>query len=348
MLNIAILGFGFLGSGVADIIFENQNIISKKIGDTVNIKYILDIKEIDNHPLSDRLVKDVNIILNDPEITLIVESISGPPLPAYEYAKAALERGISVVTPNKAAVAEYGAELLELAAKKDARYLFEASVGGGIPVIRPMYNCLAANKITKITGILNATTNFILTKMTNENLSFESALKIAQELGYAELDPSSDVEGIDTCRKICILSSLAFGMRLPPEKVYTEGITGITLEDIKNAEKIGCKIKLVAKSEKKSDGLRVIAAPMFVSKNSPLYNVDDIFNGVIVTGDMSGDVMFYGQGAGKLPTASAIVADVMDAFAKSTKNIRWEESGDGMKILKDEDFEIKSGIRMLR
>ena len=326
MLNIAVLGFGFIGSSVADVFCENESVISKKLGDTVNIKYILDIKDISG-PLSDRLVRDINIILNDPEISVIVEAFSGPPQAAYEYTKSALKRGISVVTPNKAVVAQYGAELLKIAAGTGARYLFEASVGGGIPVIRPIYNCLAANKIERITAILNATTNFILTKMSGGNIDFETALEIAQELGYAERDPSSDVEGADTCRKLCILSSLAFGRQLPPEKVHTEGITGVTLEDIKNAGKIGCKIKLVAKAEESADDyLQAVVAPMLVSGSSPLYTVEDIFNGIIVTGNMSGDIMFYGKGAGKPPTASAIIADVIDALTKSTKNISWEAS----------------------
>ena len=338
MKNIAIMGFGFIGSGVADVLLENENVICKKIGETINIKYLLDIKNLDGHPMSGKLVRDINIILNDPEIDLIVEALVGVS-PAYEYSKAALERGISVVTPNKAVVAKHGAELLEIAAKNDARYFFEASVGGGIPVIRPMYNCLAANKFDKITGILNATTNFILTKMASENLSFDEALKIAQDLGYAERDPSSDVDGLDTGRKICILSALAFGRHLPPEKVHTEGITAITLEDIKNAEKIGCKIKLIAKSEKvePSGDLYVIAAPMLVDKTSPLYAIEGVFNGIVVTGNVSGDVMFYGSGAGKLTTASAIMADVIDALMRSTKNICWENS-DGSFIREYDNF----------
>ena len=330
MLNIAIIGFGFIGSGVADVFSMNESVISRKLGDTVNIKYILDINDIGDHPLADRLVKDIGVILNDPEISLIAETLPGPH-PAYEYTKAALERGISVVTPNKAVVAEFGAELLKIAARTDARYFFEASVGGGIPIIRPMYNCLAANSIYRITAILNATTNFILTKMTNENLRFEDALAIAQELGYAERDPSSDVGGIDTCRKICILSSLAFGRYLPPEKVRTEGITGITSEDIKNAEKIGCKIKLVAISEKPadSDTLRAVTAPMLVSENSQLYSIEGVSNGIIITGNLLGDVMFCGPGAGKLPTASAVAADIIDALTRGSKNMAWEESDGG-------------------
>jgi len=345
MLNIAVLGFGFIGSGVADVFFENESIISRKTGDNINIKYILDIKDIGDHRLADRLVRDINIILEDPEIKLVVETLVGE-TPAYAFTKAALERGISVVTSNKAVVAQHGAELLKLAAQNGARYFFEASVGGGIPVIRPIYSCLAANKISKITGILNATTNFILTKMGSESLSFEAALEIAQELGYAERDPTSDVSGADTCRKLCILSSLAFGRHVPPTRVKAEGITGITLEDIKNAEKMRCKIKLVAKAERISDGVQLVAAPMLVSADSPLYNIDDIFNGVIVTGNMTGDVMFYGKGAGKPPTSSAIVADVIDALTHSTKNMHWEESDGGFILdnkLRRSGYYIRAG-----
>ena len=325
MLNIAILGFGLIGSGTADVFIENESVITKKIGDTVNIKYILDRIDIKNHPLSARQVKDFDIILNDPDISLIVETMGGSTF-AYTCTKAALEKGINVVTSNKELVATYGAELLEIATRTNARYFFEASVGGGIPIIRPIYNCLAANKINKITAILNGTTNFILTKMSAENWDFDTALKIAQENGYAEANPSDDIDGKDACRKICILSSLAFGRQLPPEKVYTEGIRNITLNDIKNAEKIGCKIKLIATSYSDGDSLYAITAPMLVSKTSQLYNIDDVFNGIVVTGNAVGDVMFYGPGAGKRPTASAVAADVMDAVLKSTKNITWEVS----------------------
>jgi len=330
MLHIAILGFGNIGSGTADVFIENESVISKKLGDTVNIKYILDIVDIKNHPLSDRQVKDFDIILNDPDISLIVETIGGAGV-AYKFTKAALEKGINVVTSNKELVATYGAELLSIAAKTNTRYFFEASVGGGIPIIRPIYNCLAANKINQIAAIVNGTTNFILTKMSSENWDFDTALKTAQELGYAERDPSDDIDGKDSCRKICILSSLAFGRQLPPEKVYNEGIRNITLEDIKNAEKIGYKIKLIAKSKQIAapDSLYVIVAPMLVPRSSPLYNIDDVFNGIVVTGNAIGDVMFYGRGAGKLPTASAVAADVIDVFLKSTKNMTWDVSDGG-------------------
>ena len=339
MADIAILGFGNIGSGVADVFEENESVISKKINDRVNIKYILDKVEIKNHPLSGRQVKDFGIILNDPGISLVVETMGGATW-AYEYTKAALEKGISVVSSNKELVAAYGAKLLSIASKTGARYFFEASVGGGIPIIRPICNCLAANKINKITAILNGTTNFILTKMANEGLAFESALSMAQQKGFAEADPTDDVDGKDSCRKLCILSSLAFGKQLPPEKVHTEGIRAVGLEDIRNAEKIGHKIKLIAKSKKSQDFFGATVAPMLVSKSSPLYNIDDVFNGIVVTGNAIGDVMFYGQGAGKRPTASAVAADVMDALTKSTKNMEWEASeGDYVSDYETQAFE---------
>jgi len=328
MLNIAILGFGNIGSGAADVFIENESVITRKMGERVNIKYILDIRDITDHPLSDRQVKDFDVILNDPEISLIVETMGGATW-AYKFTKAALEKGISVVTSNKELVATHGAELLAAASENNARYFFEASVGGGIPIIRPIHNCLAANKINQITAIVNGTTNFILTKMSNENWDFDTALLAAQELGYAESDPSDDVGGADACRKICILSSLAFGKQLPPEKVRTEGIRGVTLEDIKNAETLGYKIKLIAKSKQVNDSVYAIVAPMLVPRTSPLYNIDDVFNGIVVTGNAIGDVMFYGRGAGKLPTASAVAADVMDALAKHSANMSWEISDGG-------------------
>ena len=328
MVNIAILGFGNIGSGVADVFAENESEISKKIGDSVNIKYILDIVDIKDHPLKERQVKNFEPISNDPDISLMVETMGGATW-AYKFTKAALEKGISVVTSNKELVAAHGAELLSIANSTGARYFFEASVGGGIPIIRPIFNCLAANKITQITAILNGTTNFILTKMANERLNFEVALKMAQENGFAEADPTDDIEGKDACRKICILSSLAFGRELPSEKVHTEGISSISLEDIRTAKKLGYKIKLIARAKAAQDALEAVVAPMLVSPASPLYNIDDVFNGIIVTGNAVGDVMFCGRGAGKLPTASAIAADVIDALSKSTKNILWEKSDGG-------------------
>ena len=326
MFNIAILGFGNIGSGVADVFMENESVITNKMGEPVNIKYIFDIRDIENHPLSKRQVKDFDVILGDPEISLIVETMGGATF-ARLFTKAALEKGISVVTSNKELVASYGAELLAVASRTKSRYFFEGSVGGGIPVIRPINTCLAANKISRIAAVLNGTTNFILTKMANESLDFSIALKMAQELGFAESDPSDDIDGKDSCRKLCILSSLAFGRQLPPEKVHTEGIRDITLADIRNAEALGYKIKLIAGSRNSDDSFYTIVAPMLVPRSSPLYNIDDVFNGIVVTGNAIGDVMFYGPGAGKRPTASAVAADVMDALAKNTGNMNWEASG---------------------
>lgn len=325
MINIAILGFGLIGSGAAEVLAENESVISKKLGNKINIKYILDLRKIENPVFSNKQVADFDIILNDPEVSLIVEAMGGS-TPAFEYTKAALEKGISVVTSNKEVVAKYGAELLISAAKTDARYFFEASVGGGIPIIRPMYNCLAANKINSVSAILNGTTNFILTKMEKENLGFDECLALAQANGFAEREPSADIDGIDSCRKICILSSLAFGKQLPPKKVYTEGIRKISLIDIKNAGKLGHKIKLIAKSKLDGDLVHAIVSPMLVHNSCPLYNIEDVFNGIIINGNAIGDVMFYGRGAGQLPTASAVVADIMDAILKNTKNITWDTS----------------------
>lgn len=326
MINIAILGFGLIGSGVASVFFENESVIEKKVGDKINIKYILDLRKIENHKLSERLVSDYSLIVNDPEISLIVETMGGSH-PAFEYTKQALDKGINVITSNKEVVAKFGAELLAAAKKTGARYFFEASVGGGIPIIRPMYNCLAANKINTITAILNGTTNFILTKMEKEQLDFSTALATAQANGYAESNPSADIDGIDTCRKICILSSLAFGKQLAPEKVFTEGIRNVSLQDIKNAAKFGCKIKLIARSEAGDGGIvDTFVCPMLVPQSCPLYNIEDVFNGIMVNGNVIGDVMFYGRGAGQLPTASAVVADIMDALLKNTNNITWEIS----------------------
>ena len=343
MINIAIIGFGLIGSGAADVLAENESVISKKLGNKINVKYILDLRKIENHALSKNQVESFDTIINDPEISLIVEAMVGSH-PAFEYTKAALEKGISVVTPNKEIVAKFGAELLAAAAETDARYFFEASVGGGIPIIRPMYNCLAANKINSVSAIINGTTNFILTKMEKDNLSFDESLSLAQANGFAEKDPSSDIDGIDSCRKICILSSLAFGKQLPPEKVYTEGIRNIYLKDIKNAAKCGYKIKLIAKSVSDGDSVNAIVSPMFVHNSCPLYNIEDVFNGIIINGNAIGDVMFYGRGAGQLPTASAIVADIMDAILKTTKNMTWDIS-DGSYVA---DYKLEPVRRYIR
>lgn len=328
MAKIAVLGHGVVGSGVAELLQMNSESIAAKAGEKIEIKSILDLRDFDNLPYADKFTKDFNEILNDGEISVVVEVMGGLH-PAYEYVMSSLEKGKSVVTSNKELVAEKGAELLKTARENNVNFFFEASVGGGIPIIRPMHMCLAANQISEIAGILNGTTNFILTKMIHEQMPFDEALKLAQELGYAERDPSADIEGKDTCRKICILASLAFGHHVYPEAVYTEGITKITLEDIAYAENWGGVVKLIG-SAKQLDGekLSVLVAPAFISRQSQLASIEDVFNGILVRGDATGDVVFYGKGAGKLPTASAVVADVIDVVkAPSTsESLSWGDA----------------------
>jgi homoserine dehydrogenase len=321
MINIAVFGYGTIGSGVVEVLNTNGESISKRAGDQINIKYVLDLREFPGDPIMDKLVKDVNIILEDPEVKIVVEVMGGVE-PAYTFVKKALLKGKSVITSNKELVAKHGAELLDIAKEYNLNFLFEASVGGGIPIIRPLNQSLTADEIVEITGILNGTTNYILSKMSEDGLDFETALKNAQNFGYAERNPVADVEGHDSCRKIAILSSLAFGMQVDFEDIYTEGITHITDVDIKYAKAIGARIKLFASSIRdKDEKVYAMVAPMMIKANHPLYSVNDVFNGIFVRGNVIGDVMFYGSGAGKLPTASAVVADVVDAAKHLGKNI---------------------------
>lgn len=324
MINIAILGFGVVGSGVADVISENADSLSERLyGEKLNVKHILDLRDFPDHPLGDRVTKDFDTILNDDEVLIVVETMGGSH-PAYDFSKKALEKGKSVVTSNKEVVANFGAELLSIARENGVSYLFEASVGGGIPVIRPMWQCLAANKILSVDGILNGTTNYILTKMFTEGWSFEDALRKAQELGYAERNPAADVEGLDTCRKISILASLAYGSAINPSKVHCEGITEITAEDVAAAEKLGYKIKLLGRCADVNGKIYCITAPFLVPLEASIANIDDVYNGISVVGNAVGDVMFYGRGAGALPTASAVMADVLDVIRDCRKTIGWE------------------------
>lgn len=311
MINVAIFGFGVVGSGTAEVLTQNAKLISERVGDDINIKYILDLREFPDSPFADKIVHDVNVILNDPEVKICAELMGGSH-PAFEFSSAALKAGKSVVTSNKEVVATFGPELLAIAKENGVRYLFEASVGGGIPVIHPIGSCLTANDITEVNGILNGTTNYILTQMINENKDFDTALAEAQEKGYAERDPSADVDGIDTCRKIAILSAIAFGKLVPPEKVYTEGIRGVTLRDVANAAKIGASIKLIGKSVRVGDKICACVGPTLVRNSCPLSNISDVYNGVLINGNAVDDVMFYGRGAGKLPTASAVVSDIIE------------------------------------
>ncbi len=330
MINIAVMGYGVVGSGVVEVLTKHSESINKRAKEEINIKYILDIKDFSNSPFANKFIKDFDIILNDPEIKIVVEVIGGLK-PAFEFVKKSLLAGKSVVTSNKELVAEKGYELLKIAQQNNVNFLFEASVGGGIPIIRPMSQCLAANNVIEIAGILNGTTNFILTKMIKENMDLNDALALAQKLGYAEQDPSADINGGDACRKICILSSLAFGKHVYPSQVYTKGITDITLKDVAYANAWGGVIKLIGQSKLVGNNqIQVVVAPMFISNESQLSSVDDVFNGILVRGDITGDVVFYGKGAGKLPTASAVVADVIDCVKhfKARKYLSWNESTD--------------------
>ena len=319
MINVAIMGHGVVGSGVAEILHNHAQRVADKAKEYINVKYILDLRDFDGLPYSDRFIKDFNVIVNDPDVDIVVEVMGGCTF-AYDYVKACLLSGKSVCTSNKELVAAKGNELLEIALQKNVNFLFEASVGGGIPVLRPMAQCLTANEITEVTGILNGTTNFILTKMISDNMSFEDALKLAQELGYAEKDPSADIEGHDTCRKICILASLGFGKHVYPEQVKTEGITNVSLNDVEYANEFGYVIKLVGRTRKLDNGkITANVYPSLIHKDHMLSGVNDVFNAIMVRGDEVGDVLFYGRGAGKFPTASAVVGDVIDCAKHTAK-----------------------------
>ncbi|MFT4144662.1 MAG: homoserine dehydrogenase [Mobilitalea sp.] len=320
MINIAVLGYGVIGSGVVEVLNTNGESISKRAGDQINVKYILDLREFPGDPIMEKVVHDINIILDDPEVLIVCEHMGGVE-PAHTFVKSALLKGKSVVTSNKELVAKHGAELLDLAKERGLNFLFEASVGGGIPIIRPLNHSLTADEIVEITGILNGTTNYILSKMSEEGVDFETALSTAQKLGYAERNPAADIEGHDACRKIAILSSLAFGMQVDFEDIYTEGISHITDKDIRYAKALNARVKLFASSIRQNDQVYAMVAPVMIKANHPLYSVNDVFNGIFVKGNVIGDVMFYGSGAGKLPTASAVVADVVDAAKHIGKNI---------------------------
>ena len=315
MVSIALLGFGCVGSGTAEVLTENKQIIEERLGCEYQIKYILDLREFPDSPFGNLVVHDFNTILNDKDVTVVAEMMGGSH-PAYEFTKACLELGKSVITSNKEVVAKYGVELGEIAAKSGARYMFEASVGGGIPLIRPMTVDLASNKIKKINGILNGTTNYIITSMRDAGVSFEDALREAQRLGYAEANPEADVEGIDAARKAVILGAVSTGKLISPEIIHREGITKITLSDVALARKLGYEIKLIGYVEDVDGKLMCFVSPMAVPTCNPLARVDGVFNGVLINANMVGEVMFYGPGAGKLPTASAVVADIVDVIAK--------------------------------
>ena len=332
MINIAVLGFGTVGSGVADVIEAGYNLICKEVHEEINIKYILDMRDFPDSPYADRVVHDFSIILNDPEVKIVVEAMGGLSVP-FEYTMASLNAGKHVVTSNKAVVAAYGKLLIDVARSHGVRYLYEASVAGGIPVIRTIATSLCANEILEINGILNGTTNFILTNMKKNGMSFEDALAEAQRLGYAERDPRADVEGEDACRKICILAALSFGVLIPTHMVNCEGISKITQNDFDIAAKAGYTIKLIANTARHRDGkIEIWVAPCFVSQENSLAPVDGVFNAVRINSQCLGVTMHYGAGAGKLPTASAVVSDVVDIAkhlnAKQPNQDAWEIAGD--------------------
>lgn len=325
-MKIAVMGYGTIGSGVVEVLQVNKDLITERAGEPVEVKYILDLRDFPGDPYEKCVVHDYQTIVNDPEIGVVVEAMGGVE-PAYTMVKAMLLAGKHVTTSNKNLVAEKGAELISIAREKNINFMFGASVGGGIPIIRPLNTCLTADEIEEITGILNGTTNYMLTRMANQGVSFEEVLKDAQAKGYAEADPTADVEGFDPCRKIAILTSLVCGKQVNYEDIYTEGITKITSEDFAYANKMGRSIKLLASSKHVGEKYSCMVAPFILAKSHPLCNVNDVFNSVFIHGNMLGDAMFYGSGAGKLPTASAVVADIVDMIKHNHVNIpiNWEQ-----------------------
>ncbi len=326
MKNVAVMGYGTIGSGVVEILEKNKEIIAKKTGEPVQVKYVLDLREFPGTSVADKIVHDFSVIEKDPEVSMVIETMGGLN-PAYPFVKASLMAGKHVATSNKALVAAYGTELLKIAREHNVNFLFEASVGGGIPIIRPLYTSLAGEEMEEITGILNGTTNYILTKMDKDGETFETALREAQDLGYAERNPEADVEGHDTCRKIAILTAMAAGHEVNYEHIYTEGITNITDVDFSYADALGTSVKLFGSSRIKDGTVHAFVAPVMIGKDHPLYSVNDVYNGILVKGNMLGTSMFYGSGAGKLPTASAVIADIIEALQNHDHHVEmgWDE-----------------------
>lgn len=345
MINVSVLGYGTVGSGVVEILKENADLITKRAGEEIRVKSVLDLRDFPGDPVQDMIVHDFEEIKNDPDVQIVVETMGGVH-PAYEFVKASLESSKSVSTSNKALVAAYGPELLEIAQEHNVNFLFEASVGGGIPIIRPLKISLAPDEILEISGILNGTTNYILTEMTNNGSAFDTVLKDAQDKGYAEKDPTADVEGYDACRKIAILTSLAYGKQLDFEDIYTEGITKITDRDICYAKKIGAKVKIFGSSKKVGDKVSAMVAPKLITSEHPLYSVDGVFNAILVKGNMVGDVMFYGQGAGKLATASAVVSDVIDEAKHVNVNMRTLWDHEKLALMPMDEVKSKFFVRV--
>ncbi|MBO5136363.1 MAG: homoserine dehydrogenase [Clostridia bacterium] len=344
-MKIAIMGFGTVGSGVGEILVSQKEEMTKKAGEPIEVKYILDLRDFPDSPFK-CFTKNFEDILNDDEVGLVVEAMGGT-VPAYDFTKRLLTKGKHVITSNKELVAKHGTELLTIAREKSINYLFEASVGGGIPIIRPLISSLTGSGINSVVGILNGTTNYILTQMIDKGKTFEEALSEAQEKGYSEKDPTNDIEGFDTCRKTAILASLAFGKAIDSEKIPTEGITKVTLEDTMYAEKFSCSVKLIGECRKAENGVFARVCPAFVPYSNLISNVNGVFNGIMVDGDEVGSVMFYGRGAGKLPTASAVVSDVVDAVKHKETNIRilWTDAPEGY-LLDGKDCKYKFYLRL--
>lgn len=345
MIKTAVLGYGTVGSGVVEVLEKNRDIIAKRAGDEIEVKYVLDRKDFSGTSIEKRIVNDFEQIVRDEEIKVVVEVLGGIE-PAYTFVKRSLEAGKSVVTSNKELVAQCGAELLALAEKKQVNFLYEASVGGGIPIIRSLHQALTGDEIEEITGILNGTTNYMMTKMFNEGAEYEDVLKEAQEKGYAERNPEADVEGHDACRKIAILSSIISEKCVDYKEIYTEGITKITAIDMKYAKKLGKTIKLLASAKRDGEKISAMVSPCLLSDSHPLYHVDGVFNAVFIKGNMLGDAMFYGSGAGKLPTASAVVGDIVDAVKNMGRVVMpiWTE--EKVTLLDKADTEKKFFVRM--
>ncbi len=344
MIKIAVMGYGTIGSGVVEVLDINKNNIAKRAGKEIEVKYILDLRDFQGDPIQDKIVHDYKTIVEDPEVRIVVETMGGVE-PAYTFVKAMLEAGKHVTTSNKALVAAKGAELIALAKEKNVNFMFEASVGGGIPIIRPLNSCLTADEIEEITGIVNGTTNYMLSKMADEGVEFEAALKDAQAKGYAEKDPTADVEGYDSCRKIAILTSLVCGQQVDFEDIHTEGITKISAIDIRYAKAMGRSIKLLATSKKTKDGYAAMVAPYLLSAANPLFSVSDVYNAIFVHGNVLGDAMFYGSGAGKLPTASAVVADIVEMAKHLEINIAVEWSSKKMQLSDYKELENQFFVR---
>lgn len=344
MIKVALLGYGTIGSGVAEVLEKNKESIAKRAGDVIEVKYVLDLRDFPGDPVQEKIVHDFEVIRADEEVQIVVEAMGGVE-PAYTFAKQALLAGKHFATSNKALVAKHGAELIALAKEKNLNFMFEASVGGGIPIIRPLNCCLTADIVEEISGILNGTTNYMMTKMSEEGSEFADVLKDAQQKGYAEADPTADIEGHDACRKIAILTSLVCGQQVDFEEIHTEGITKISATDIKYAKKLGRKIKLLASSYQRNGSYCAMVAPFMLDATHPLYSVNDVFNAVFVHGNMLGDAMFYGSGAGKLPTASAVVADIVDIARHKNENVPVEWNAEKLELVDWRELKSRYFVR---